>query len=150
RGPGGELFRTVGRALGDLPLIAEDLGLITPPVYALRDRLGLPGMVVLQWAFGGPPTNLHAPRNHRRHQVVYTSTHDTDTAVGWYASLKAAKRAATGLDPREPHWGLIELAMQSRAELAIVPIQDVLGLGSDARMNRPGEIGGNWTWRLER
>jgi 4-alpha-glucanotransferase len=144
RGPGIELFR----ALGDLPLIAEDLGKITPPVYALRDALGLPGMVVLHWAFGGPPSNPHAPRNHVRNAVVYTSTHDTDTAVGWFSGLGRRQRAATRLDPAEPHWGLIEIAMQSRASLAIVPAQDVLGLGSEARMNRPGHVHGNWRWRL--
>jgi 4-alpha-glucanotransferase len=144
RGPGIELFR----ALGDLPLIAEDLGVITPPVYALRDELGLPGMVVLQWAFGRRRSNLHAPRNHRRNQVVYTSTHDTDTAVGWFERLGRKQRAATGLDPAEPSWGLIEIAMQSRASLAIVPAQDVLGLGSASRMNRPGHVYGNWQWRL--
>jgi 4-alpha-glucanotransferase len=83
-------------------------------------------------------------------QVVYTTTHDTDTAVGWFASLKQREREATGLDPREPHWGLIELALRSRAALAMIPAQDVLGLGSEARMNRPGEIEGNWSWRLRR
>ena len=149
RGPGAELFRTVGRALGDLPVIAEDLGAITPAVYRLRDELGLPGMAVLQWAFGRSPRNPHALRNHRTNQVVYTSTHDTDTTVGWFASLEPRERVATGLDPNEPHWGLIELAMRSRAALAIVPAQDVLGLGSEARMNRPGEVEGNWSWRLE-
>jgi 4-alpha-glucanotransferase len=107
-------------------------------------------MVVLQWAFGGPPSNLHAPRNHRRNLVVYTSTHDTETAVGWFVQLGHKRRAATGLDPAEPHWGLIEIAMQSRAALAIVPAQDVLGLGTDARMNRPGQVHGNWRWRLAR
>lgn len=150
RGPGIELFRSVESAVGDLPLIAEDLGVITPPVYALRDELGLPGMVVLHWAFGGPRSNLHAPANHRENEVVYTSTHDTDTTVGWYASLTRREKAETGLDPAEPHWGLIEIAMRSPAVLAIVPAQDVLGLGSDARMNRPGETTGNWSWRLER
>jgi 4-alpha-glucanotransferase len=144
RGPGIELFR----AVGDLPLIAEDLGVITPAVYRLRDRLGLPGMVVLQWAFGGKPSNLHAPANHRVNSVVYTSTHDTDTAVGWFHDLTRRQREQTGLDPAEPHWGLIEIAMRSRASLAIVPAQDVLGLGSEARMNRPGQTYGNWTWRL--
>jgi 4-alpha-glucanotransferase len=145
RGPGMALFR----AVGDLPLIAEDLGVITPPVYALRDELGLPGMVVLHWAFGGKPSNLHAPANHRVNSVVYTSTHDTDTTVGWFRDLTRKQRALTGLDPAEPHWGLIEIAMQSRASLAIVPAQDVLGLGSDGRMNRPGQTYGNWRWRLE-
>ena len=149
-GPGVELFRAVERELGELPLIAEDLGVITPAVYRLRDELGLPGMAVLIWAFGGRRGNPHAVRNHGRNQVVFTTTHDTDTAVGWFASLAPTEQAATGLDPREPHWGLIELAMQSRASLAIVPAQDVLGLGSEARMNRPGETLGNWTWRLER
>jgi 4-alpha-glucanotransferase len=150
RGPGAELFRTVERELGELPLIAEDLGRITQAVYALRDELGLPGMVVLLWAFTGARGNLHAPANHRPRDVVYTSTHDTDTVAGWYRRLSGKERLRTGLDPDEPHWGMIELAMQSRAALALVPAQDVLGLGSDARMNRPGYADGNWSWRLER
>ena len=150
RGPGAELFRAVEAALGGLPLVAEDLGRITPAVYALRDELGLPGMAVLLWAFSGARGNVHAPANHRPNQVVYTSTHDTDTVAGWYRALKKKEKARTGLDTDEPHWGMIELAMQSRASLALVPAQDVLGLGSDARMNRPGVAGGNWSWRLER
>ncbi len=150
RGPGAELFRAVEQALGELPVIAEDLGVITPPVYLLRDELGLPGMVVLHWAFGGSRGNPHALRNHRENQVVYTSTHDTDTTAGWFASLRKREREATGLDPSEPHWGLIELAYESEASLAMVPMQDVLGLGSEARMNRPGEVEGNWAWRLKR
>jgi 4-alpha-glucanotransferase len=146
RGPGRELFD----AVGDLPLIAEDLGVITPAVYRLRDELRLPGMAVLLWAFGGNEHNLHAPRNHRVRQVVYTTTHDTDTAVGWFRKLPKRRQRATGLDPAEPHWGLIDLAMRSRASLAIIPAQDVLGLGSEAQMNRPGTATGNWRWRLER
>ena len=149
RGPGSELFETLEHKLGDLPVIAEDLGVITPAVERLRDELGLPGMAVLLWAFGRSTRNPHALRNHRRNQVVYTSTHDTDTAVGWFHALAPKARAATGLDPAEPHWGLIELAMRSRAALAIIPAQDVLGLGSEARMNRPGTIRGNWSWQLE-
>jgi 4-alpha-glucanotransferase len=148
RAPGAELFRTVERELGQLPLIAEDLGVITPAVYRLRDELGLPGMAVLHWAFGDP-RSPHAPANHRENQVAYTSTHDTDTAVGWFRALPAGRRRATGLDPREPHWGLIELALASPAALALAPAQDVLGLGSEARMNRPGSAEGNWRWRLE-
>jgi 4-alpha-glucanotransferase len=148
RGPGAELFRAIERGLGDLPIIAEDLGVITPAVDRLRDELGLPGMVVLHWAFGGSSTNPHALSNHRPNQVVYTSTHDTDTTVGWFAAMNEAERAVTGLDPAEPNWGLIRLAMQSPATLAIVPAQDVLGLGSEARMNRPGEVEGNWSWQL--
>jgi 4-alpha-glucanotransferase len=150
RGPGAELFRAVERALGGLPVIAEDLGAITPAVNRLRSELHLPGMVVLHWAFGGAKSNPHALRNHRTNEVVYTSTHDTDTTVGWFASLTKKERAATGLDPDEPHWGLIELALGSRAALSIIPAQDILGLGSEARMNRPGEMHGNWSWRLER
>jgi 4-alpha-glucanotransferase len=150
RGPGAELFRAIERALGGLPLIAEDLGVITSPVYRLRDELGLPGMVVLHWAFGGSPSNPHRPENHRENQVVYTSTHDTDTTVGWYHTLHPRQRAATRLDPAEPNWGLIAMAQASPASLAIVPAQDVLGLGSEARMNRPGVTEGNWSWRLER
>jgi 4-alpha-glucanotransferase len=150
RGPGRALFHAVDRALGGLPLIAEDLGTITPAVDRLRDELGLPGIVVLHWAFGRRPHNPHAPANHRANQVVYTSTHDTDTAAGWFGSLTPSQRAATGLDPREPHWSLIDVALQSRAALAIVLAQDVLGLGSEARMNRPGVPLGNWSWRLAR
>ena len=149
RGPGLELFQAVEQALGGLPLIAEDLGVITPPVRRLREELDLPGMVVLHWAFGGSADNPHAPRNHREDQVVYTSTHDTDTTAGWFHDLKPRQRAATGLDPDEPSWGLIELALESPASLAMVPAQDVLGLGSDARMNHPGEVYGNWSWQLE-
>jgi 4-alpha-glucanotransferase len=146
RGPGRDLFDSVG----DLPFIAEDLGVITPAVYRLRDELGLPGMAVLMWAFGGGRSNPHDPRNIRTRQVVYTTTHDTDTAVGWFTSLSKRRQRETGLDPDEPHWGLIELALQSRASLAIVPAQDVLGLGCEAQMNRPGVAKGNWKWKLKR
>jgi len=150
RGPGPEVFRAAERELGPLPVIAEDLGVITPAVYALRDAFDLPGMVVLLWAFDGSRGSVHAPVNHRENHVVYTSTHDTDTVAGWFASLKKQERVRTGLDPAEPHWSMIEIAMRSRASLAIVPAQDVIGLGNDARMNRPGEVGGNWSWQLER
>jgi len=148
RGPGRALFDAARASLGSLPFIAEDLGVITEPVDRLRRELGLPGMVVLHWAFGGSPTNIHAPVNHPEHAVVYTSTHDTDTTVGWYASLGKRERAAAALDPSEPNWSLIEIAMQSRAELAVVPLQDVLGLGSEARMNHPGQPYGNWGWQF--
>jgi 4-alpha-glucanotransferase len=147
-GPGRELFDAARRALGDLPVIAEDLGVITKAVYKLRDELGFPGMVVLQWAFGGGRSNPHRPENHRENLVVYTSTHDTDTAKGWYSSLRRRERDATGLDPKDPAWGLVEIAYASRANVAIVPAQDILSLGSEARMNRPGTVRGNWSWRL--
>jgi 4-alpha-glucanotransferase len=149
-GPGAELFRAAGAALRELPLVAEDLGVITPAVVRLRKKLGFPGMVVLQWAFGGSPNNPHDPANHEEQSVVYTSTHDTDTARGWFESLPERQREATGLDPREPSWGLIEIAHASRAALSIVPAQDVLDLGSEDRMNSPGTAAGNWSWRLRR
>ena len=150
RGPGAELFRAVESALGDLPLIAEDLGVITPPVTRLRDELGLPGMVVLHWGVDGRKSSPHRPENHVAHQVVYTSTHDTDTTRGWYESLSKRDRVRTGLDPRDPAWSLIGIAHASRAALALIPAQDVLDLGSDARMNTPGTVHGNWRWRLTR
>jgi len=150
RGPGEELFRAAERELGPLPLIVEDLGVITPPVHALRDRLGLPGMVVLQFAFGGPPSNPHWPANHRRNLVVYTGTHDTDTTVGWWERIPRRLRRTSGLDPGEPAWSLIRMAFASPAAVAILPVQDVLGLDNSARMNMPGTTGSqNWTWRLE-
>ncbi len=135
-GPGEAVFRAAERELGELPVIAEDLGLITPDVVELRDGLGYPGMAVMIWAFGGPPDNPHRLENHRVHQVVYTSTHDTDTLAGTF--------------PEVASWELVETALSSRAALAMLPMQDVLGLGSVARMNRPGEQGGgNWSWQLE-
>jgi 4-alpha-glucanotransferase len=134
-GPGAPLFRSAEAELGPLPVIAEDLGLITPDVEELRDELGFPGMAVLIWAFSGPKTSPHRFENHREHQVLYTSTHDTDTLRGAL--------------PRRSHWKLIERALASRPVLTMIPTQDVLGLGSESRMNRPGEPYGNWRWRLE-
>jgi len=147
-GPGEELFRAAEAELGELPLAAEDLGVITPPVVRLRKQLGLPGMVVLLWAFGGGPRNPHDPANHEEQSIVYTSTHDTETARGWFESLPKRRRGATGLDPGDPAWSLIAVAHASRAALSIVPAQDVLSLGNDDRMNRPGTATGNWRWRL--
>jgi 4-alpha-glucanotransferase len=134
-GPREAVFRAAETELGPLPVIAEDLGLITPDVEELRDALGFPGMAVLMWAFQRGARNPHALRNHREHQVVYTSTHDTDTLCGAF--------------PDRDHWELVELALSSRAALAMIPVQDVLGLGSEARMNRPGVEEGNWAWQLE-
>ena len=135
-GPGAAPFRAAQQELGALQVVAEDLGLITPDVHALRDELGFPGMAVLIWAFRGDEDSPHRLENHRERQVVYTSTHDTATLVEAFPD-------------RDP-WDLVELALGSRAALAIVPVQDVLGLGEEGRMNRPGVIGGgNWRWRLE-
>jgi 4-alpha-glucanotransferase len=158
RGPGRAPFDAARRALGrDLPLIAENLGVITPAVEQLRTSLGLPGMVVLQFGFpADDPANVHTPVNHREDTVVYTGTHDNDTVRGWYAGLDAATRAevdaavaAAGVRERAPHWSLIRLAFASPARLAMVQMQDVLGLGSEGRMNQPGQVGA-WRWRLER
>jgi 4-alpha-glucanotransferase len=107
-------------------------------------------MVVIQWALGDTPKTPHHPDNHEEQSVVYTSTHDTDTARGWFDSLPKRRREATGLDARDPAWSLIEIAQSSRAALSIIPAQDVLGLGSEHRMNRPGTSRGNWRWRLRR
>jgi 4-alpha-glucanotransferase len=149
-GPGRELFDAARAELGDLPVIAEDLGVITPAVERLRDELGFPGMHVLQWAWSGDAASPHRPENQRENGVVYTGTHDNDTTRGWWDSLTRAERAETKLDEHDPAWSLVELALASRASLAVVPAQDVLGLGSEARMNTPGIEGGNWGWRLER
>jgi len=148
RGPGAALFRAARAALGELPLVAENLGVITPAVERLREELCIPGMVVLQFGFEGGSANPHRLENHPADAVVYTGTHDHDTAAGWFASLPRAARAASRLNPREPHWSLIELALSSRAGVAILPAQDVLGLASEARLNHPGRARGNWTWRL--
>ena len=148
RAPGRELLAAARRELGELPLIAENLGVITEPVERLRREFGLPGMHVLQFGFG-PSPNVHDPENHEENGVVYTGTHDNDTTVGWWASLPDAQRRRTGLRGGEPSWELIELALRSRARLALVPMQDVLGLGPEARMNTPGRGEGNWSWQLE-
>lgn len=151
KAPGDQLLATLKARLGDVPLVAEDLGLITDEVRELRDRFELPGMVVLQFAFDGLPDNPHVPERHRRNQVVYTGTHDNDTAVGWYAKLDDVTRSHVrhmfGADPKMPD-ALIDAAYASPALLAVVPMQDLLGLGSEARMNRPGSTEDNWRWRF--
>ena len=147
RGPGAAVFRAAERELGALAVVAEDLGVITEPVVRLRRELGFPGMAVLQFALGRGPANPHLPENHHEQSVVYTGTHDNDTTRGWWDSLSAADRESSGLDPGDPVWALIEIAWRSRAALSIAPLQDVLGLGSEARMNLPGTEEGNWEWR---
>jgi 4-alpha-glucanotransferase len=153
RVPGLELFETVRRELGKLPLIAEDLGLITPEVEALRDRLNLPGMRILQFAFGGAVEDRFLPHNYEPNTVVYTGTHDNDTTVGWSQSLGPDE--ARFLRQYVPHgddsvaWNLIRLAWMSVADYAMAPLQDVLSLGREARMNLPGRPDGNWGWRLK-
>jgi 4-alpha-glucanotransferase len=148
-GPRDALFRAVEAELGELPVIAEDLGLITPDVIELRKRLGFPGMLVLLFAFNDDPDNPYKPHNHEEDDVVYTGTHDTNTVRGWWDELSEEERAKTGLAADEPHWSMIELAYASPARLALIPAQDVLGLGAEAQMNRPGTSEGNWSWRLD-
>jgi 4-alpha-glucanotransferase len=151
--PGGELLRAVEAQLGELPLVAEDLGVITPAVRALRDEFGLPGMLVLQFAFDGSPQNPYLPANHVPNAVVYTGTHDNDTTMGWYASLDAGTRARVdaclAATPGDMPWALVRAAYASPAVLAVVPMQDLLELGTAARMNRPGTPSGNWAWRFD-
>lgn len=152
KGPGDSFFEAVRRALGAAPFIAEDLGTITRPVRELRDRWELPGMRVLQFAFGEGAASPHLPIRFLRNSVVYTGTHDNDTTVGWYEKASAREkdmfRRFTASDGRFCHYHMIRLAYGSIADLAVVPMQDVLGLGSEARMNRPGLADGNWHWKL--
>jgi len=162
--PGRELFEAIRTRLGELPIIAEDLGVITPDVEQLRDGLGFPGMHVLQFAFGSDATNTDLPHNYTRNLVVYTGTHDNDTTVGWFTSGegKGSTRGADEIDRerefclrylnsdgREINWDFIRAALASVADVAIVPLQDLLGLGNEARMNLPNSTSGNWTWRFE-
>jgi 4-alpha-glucanotransferase len=153
-GPGDRFFAAVRQALGGLPFIAEDLGLITPEVIDLRARWGLPGMRVLQFAFGSDaPDDPHKPHNYVQHCVVYTGTHDNDTALGWFRTLtpEERQRALQYLhsNGRAVHWDMIRVALASVADTVIVPLQDVLGLGTTARMNLPGTNQKNWRWRLQ-
>jgi 4-alpha-glucanotransferase len=154
-GPGADFFRAVKQALGGLPLIAEDLGMITPPVRALRDQFDLPGMRVLQFAFDGMQDNPFLPHHYIPNTVAYTGTHDNDTTRSWYATLPENQRRIMldylkrpNMPVEEAAPVLTRLAWQSVAALAVVPLQDVLNLDASARMNRPGEAGGNWTWRV--
>jgi 4-alpha-glucanotransferase len=163
--PGAKLFDAVRSALGidELPFVAENLGVITPEVEALRERLGFPGMAILQFAFGtDPQAPDFKPHNYPRNRVVYTGTHDNDTTVGWWTGDVGHTTRSTkeieeerehacrylGMDGREVHWDFIRGVLASVADTAIVPAQDLLGLGSEARMNRPATLGGNWRWRL--
>ncbi|NES96467.1 MAG: 4-alpha-glucanotransferase [Desertifilum sp. SIO1I2] len=152
--PGEEFFKTLNDKLGKLPVLAEDLGVITPEVEALRDQFEFPGMKVLQFAFGDDPGNPFLPFNYPRNCVVYTGTHDNDTTVGWFNQLsdyeKEKVRTYLGhFSPDGIQWDLIRLAMSSIANIAIIPVQDLLGLGTDARMNFPSKAEGNWAWRYQ-
>jgi 4-alpha-glucanotransferase len=161
--PGQELFNAIRRALGELPIIAEDLGVITPDVQKLRDDLGFPGMRILQFGFSSDQNNIDLPHNYHRNVVVYTGTHDNDTTVGWFRSVTGAGSTRTAdqikqernlclkylhTDGAEIHWDFIRAVLASVADTAILPLQDLLGLGNEARMNLPNSMTGNWTWRF--
>lgn len=154
KGPGEGLFNSLYQQLGDLPIIAEDLGVITPEVEALRDGFNLPGMKILQFAFGSGDDNPYLPHNYQPNCVVYTGTHDNDTTLGWFHSLSEEERGAVvqylqSENLAEIHWDMINLAFSSKATIAIVPLQDILGLDTQARMNTPSQGQGNWAWRFE-
>ncbi len=166
KGPGAQFFEAVEAALGKLPLVAENLGVITPEVEAIRERFGYPGMAILQFAFGTDPQGPDfRPHNYPRERVAYTGTHDNDTTVGWWKSSDAATstrseddirrereatRAYLATDGAEIHWTFIRAVVASVADVALFPLQDVLGLGNAARMNLPGRPSGNWRWRFRR
>jgi 4-alpha-glucanotransferase len=159
RGPGIALFRALQRELGALPLVAEDLGVITEPVERLRKQVGLPGMLVIQFGMGPDDAHsVHRLANHTVDRVAYTSTHDQDTVRGWLESLDKPTRAFVDsevarlgfTDRRRPWWGLIRYTFSSPAQIAMIQAQDALGLGSEARMNAPGSAGGSWRWQMRR
>ena len=150
-GPGLDFFRVVRTALPQAKLIAEDLGLLTPETIALREATGLPGMAVLQFAFGGGADNLYLPHNHRANTIVYPGTHDNDTTLGWYAAADEKTRDHVRrylrIGGQEIGWDFVRVAYQSTANLAVIALQDLMSLGSAARFNTPGRSQGNWTWR---
>ena len=152
KGPGQKLFAALQTALGSLPIIAEDLGFLTPEVEALRDSNNFPGMKILQFAFDSGPENPYLPHNHLKNMVVYTGTHDNDTTKGWYDSISAAERdemnAYLGTSGDDCVGNLVRAALMSVADTAIIPFQDILKLGNQARMNLPGTAFGNWEWRF--
>ncbi len=151
-GPGDAFFDAIRNELGGLPLIAEDLGVITDEVRALRDKHELPGMHVLQFGFGPDSERCYAPHRAERNTVVYTGTHDNDTTVGWFRTLPAKERALVqaylNTSGSSIHWAMIRAAFGTVADMVIVPMQDVLGYGSEARMNMPGQLGAWWAFRL--
>lgn len=152
QGPGAKLFDVIQQKLGELPIIAEDLGEITPDVIELRDRYQFPGMRILQFAFAGDASNNFLPHNYISNTVVYSGTHDNDTTIGWFNSATEREREFVkrylGTDGQDINWGFIRIASQSVADMSIFPLQDVLGLGNEARMNMPGMALGNWAWRF--
>jgi 4-alpha-glucanotransferase len=154
--PGHNLFHCLSEKLGELPVIAEDLGKITPDVLELRDRFNFPGMKILQFAFGEGDENINLPHNYESNNcVVYTGTHDNETIIGWYRDLGETleKWYAYGYSqawsPDQMNWTMIHMAMHSKADLCITPLQDIMGLDNNARFNIPGTEAGNWSWRFK-
>jgi 4-alpha-glucanotransferase len=151
-GPGKHFFSAVEQRFGDLPIIAEDLGVITPDVVSMREKFNLPGMRIIQFAFTGDPTEPFLPHNHTQHSVVYTGTHDNDTVRGWYERVpereKSFYRRYLHRDGHQVAWDMIRAAWESVAVYALAPMQDFLNLDNRARMNYPGNPSGNWTWRM--
>jgi 4-alpha-glucanotransferase len=151
--PGEKLFNRIKKRLGDLPLVAEDLGVMTEEVENLRDQFGFPGMKILQFAFDSDAGNPYLPHNYTTNFVVYTGTHDNDTTVGWFnkRSQKEQQKVTRYLGCVSGdgiHWDLIRLGMASVADIAILPLQDLFGLDTNCRMNEPGKPDGNWDWRF--
>jgi 4-alpha-glucanotransferase len=151
-GPGKALFDAIEKSLGKLPIVAEDLGFITEDVHALRDGCGFPGMKILQFGFGGDGQHEFLPQMWPRASVAYTGTHDNDTIRGWWDHASPRERAFAGsylaCGEHDVHWAMIRACANSVANMAVYPLQDVLGLGSAHRMNVPGVLGGNWGWRF--
>ncbi len=164
KGPGAPLFEALESALGELPIVAENLGLITPEVEALREQFGFPGMAILQFAFGNDPqAPQFKPHNYPHHLVAYTGTHDNDTVLGWWQSAGTGDSTRTSEDVEKEHefarrylntdgsemnWVMIRTVMASVADTVLFPLQDVIGVGSEGRMNLPGKASGNWGWRF--
>lgn len=153
KAPGDALFNTLLSSFGELPLVAEDLGIITDEVTALREKYGMPGMKILQFAFGGDASNPYLPHQHCQDSVAYTGTHDNDTTLGWFESLDDRTKGHVyryfGETTESMPWLLIRATLQSVSELAVIPMQDLLALDGKHRMNVPGTIDGNWTWRFD-
>jgi 4-alpha-glucanotransferase len=153
KGPGADIFLAIKEMLGTLPILAEDLGLITPDVHALRDKFGFPSMKILEFAFDSHEGSSYIPHLLEKNSVVYTGTHDNDTVVGWFKKASAEDKALfmeyANTDDKNVAWEFIRLAFASVSDTAIVPMQDLLSLDSDSRMNTPSIASGNWQWRFK-
>ena len=155
KGPGYDLFRVMKEKLGNKAVIAEDLGFLTPSVIKLVKKTGYPGMKILQFAFDSREESDYLPHNYTKNSVVYTGTHDNDTTVGWYGSIcrrdrSFARKYLNIKSNRNVEWEFVRAAISSVSDTAIIPMQDYLGLGSEARINTPSTLGDNWKWRMKK